>query len=702
MHSIDGSAALSLPPPRLAPLEWSDADEAFPFVVPEWESLGLASISPKVMGRHWLVLGDSGSGKTKSVIVPIAGAALRHRADDPRHRAAVLVIDPKFDLAPIIESLIAQQERKLITLDVDSCDRRISLFEGVRHRYSDPRDAVEYTLRNCSPAYVNEGDSKEQFWRVSGFQIIQALVGTDLACRAACNVSIWSLLLSELPEAARKTLRGFGLSTRDDNYYENARAFCAASVNRETALLQFADVCDAHKLPQYYTSVLRGLAGAPDGQRGSQISMAFQFLNELTHRELNAVVDLRPPGTGRGDVHYLSIHDIVENGEVLLFSPGLGTAIHDVVGRIVKTKFFEASFARHNKARPVFYICDEFQRFITSDPQSGEQSFLDRCRAYRVTCALATQSMASLAYGLQQARGGAGNVSSVLGILMNNTGNKLFFRNTDPETQETLERLFPRSPDANDPSLLALRPVSSLGVGECYFLFSDGRVGRGGVRLGASPDPSEIDVGSVPAVRLMGPMTFESVLALCDNIERLVRFQRATEINIEIDSPGGSAGSLQYLAAKIASWRAQGVRFHTTALLTVASAAAWVLSLGDIGCRRAHRFSRIMYHNWRYIPTQATPITKETALRLIDDLSHGDGAMEELLLEHLFPLSRSESAARTIDFDSAALKELDFGISGVQTLDRSLFQDIYRKLTLQERFLTAEQAQLVGFIDCVI
>ena len=701
IQSIDDSLAFPLPARNFAPLEWSDADEAFPFEVPEWENLGMARVSPRVMSRHHLFLGDTGSGKTKSGIKPVLAAALRYRSEDVLHRAAVLVIDPKFELAPVIEELLSGQERAVTTLAVAGPERRIGLFEGVHDRYGDPADAVAYTLANCCEAYVSQGRARDQFWRVSGRQIIEALVAADTACLKRCGMSIWSVLLSESNEDDRDGLRASGVSTRPGNYYANAYAFCSAALNRHRLLLRFADICDAQKLPRFHTSMLRGLYGAPDGQRGSQLSMAMQFLGELANRELNEAVDLCPPGTGV-EKGQLSIRAVVENGDVLLFSPGLGAGMHDTVGRIVKTKFFEASFARRNKERAVFYICDEFQRFITGDPQSGEQSFLDRCRAYRVVCALATQSMASLSYGLQQAQVGGEDLRASLGILMNNTGNKLFFRNTDQETQECLEKLFPRSPDPRDPSLLGLRPVSSLAVGECYYLFSDGRMGRGRVRLPGT-EQSDVDpLLDVPVVRLSGAMTLELVLSVCDTIERLVRFQRATEINIEIDSPGGSSGTLQYLVGKMTAWRAGGVRFHTTALLSAASAAALVLALGDHGCRRAHRFSRIMFHNGRYIPSQPVPITKEVAQRLIDDLMEGDHFIEKMVVDHLYRESGHVQPARMVAFDQPPLKELNLGISKRTTLDRPLFLQIYRTLAPQDRFITAQQALLLGFVDWIV
>jgi type IV secretory pathway TraG/TraD family ATPase VirD4 len=123
------------------------------------------------------------------------------------------------------------------------------------------------------------------------------------------------------------------------------------------------------------------------------------------------------------------------------------------LGRLIKTKFFQATRRRgeENLLRPVAYVCDEFHRFITGDPDSGEQSFLDCCRAYRGICVLATQSVASIRKAVSDSgdRLLEMNVFDCISIILSNTGTKLFFRNTDRDTQERLKALIPCHPKTN-------------------------------------------------------------------------------------------------------------------------------------------------------------------------------------------------------------------------------------------------------------
>lgn len=59
------------------PLEWADEPD---FALPgEW--LHMTSISPAMMSRHWMVLGETGSGKTKSVILPLLNSLLEYELE---------------------------------------------------------------------------------------------------------------------------------------------------------------------------------------------------------------------------------------------------------------------------------------------------------------------------------------------------------------------------------------------------------------------------------------------------------------------------------------------------------------------------------------------------------------------------------------------------------------------------------------------
>ena len=72
--------------------------------IPEWRMLygPLGNVPREVLTRHALVLGETGSGKTASAILPVVAAMARA----PRERlGAGFIIDPKRDLAPMLQRL---------------------------------------------------------------------------------------------------------------------------------------------------------------------------------------------------------------------------------------------------------------------------------------------------------------------------------------------------------------------------------------------------------------------------------------------------------------------------------------------------------------------------------------------------------------------------------------------------------------------
>jgi hypothetical protein len=182
-----------------------------------------------------------------------------------------------------------------------------------------------------------------------------------------------------------------------------------------------------------------------------------------------SVNPLEPPE----DELRLSVTDVLNNGDAVVYVPKSGSPIADMVGRCLKAKFFEFAFERENRARPFFYVVDEAHRFLTAGAQDGEQGLLDRCRAYRTGVVLATQSLAAMMHRLEQANAGR----SALAMILNNCGNALYFRTPDIQTQENLQQRIPMPPVPGRPHVLKVRPLTSLGVGQCYALRCDGTWG---------------------------------------------------------------------------------------------------------------------------------------------------------------------------------------------------------------------------------
>jgi hypothetical protein len=182
-------------------------------------------------------------------------------------------------------------------------------------------------------------------------------------------------------------------------------------------------------------------------------------VSELASEELSSCVSLNPLEAPQ---NALSVLDTLNDGDAVVYVPSLEpSTAAETAGRCIKTKFFEFAFQRANKVRPFFYIVDEAHRFISSGQQDGEQSLLDRCRAYRTGVVMATQSHASLAMRLEGSFGGR----HALDIILNNCGNSLYFRTPDIHTQNNLRDRIPEAPIAGRMHVVKVRPLASLNRG---------------------------------------------------------------------------------------------------------------------------------------------------------------------------------------------------------------------------------------------
>lgn len=100
--------------------------------------------------------------------------------------------------------------------------------------------------------------------------------------------------------------------------------------------------------------------------------------------------------------------------------------------------------------------------------------------------------------------------------------------------------------------------------------------------------------------RLVGEVGVESILSLCDRIDLALEYYQYADIVIQLASPGGAVTALEHFLTRLTQWRATpGVHIETVALTHAASAAALILSLGDIGCRSAYASSELLYHSSR-------------------------------------------------------------------------------------------------------
>ncbi len=521
------------------------------YAIPEWRHLlaGRSTLHHKEMTRHFMMLGETGSGKTWSGVLPLARAGMRYRENDAARRAGMLIVDPKAEIGPAIREIAAPER----IVNLASASSKIDFFEGVDRSALSAADV----LRRCKLVFFPDGRSitREAFWETAALTLIEDLIEFDMHSFRTTGRGGWDGLnafahreLERIREEARRLEEKERESEDGDTGEPHARspdrpAIPAAAMLRRHAGARHASLFEqitvaplrnepsAYFRPVKNALVLSALHGGFFGllenftrahgfprtirlrlSRWDQtnprtyrdvVAVAQTIVDTLLDELVNASVNLcpyEPQGVT------LSISEEVEKGRVLMFSPPLSYEVAgDYIGKAAKMLFFETVLRRrdvNDDTRPLFYICDEFQRFITDDPLTGEQSFLDRCRSYKAICILATQGISSLSCALRAGGGRADRVGDVVDIIFLNTGNKLFFRSTDSRSHQCLQRLIPQASQLGKPHLLDVRPPSTLEVGECYFVLCDGSWGRKKVELAPGDTDDEEDGSATMRGRL--------------------------------------------------------------------------------------------------------------------------------------------------------------------------------------------------------
>lgn len=115
------------------------------------------------------------------------------------------------------------------------------------------------------------------------------------------------------------------------------------------------------------------------------------------------------------------------------------------------------------------------------------------------------------------------------------------------------------------------------------------------------------------------PVSEHSALAVQEMCSILINYYQHSRIILKINSPGGEINSLMHLVNCFAHYRRNGIQMITQGELSVASAAAVLLSMGEIGERQLNSTNtQLLFHDARTNGTgeQTQRISSEIASRL--------------------------------------------------------------------------------------
>ena len=506
--------------------------------VPEWRALypPTGDVPRQTLTRHTLVLGETGSGKTASCVLPVVAAIARAPAE---RVGAALVIDPKRELAPALQSLAPQRlhhvRAETLILDV-MAGTRWSLEADItgKHWISAARKILFRiaSFAPGSPARVlhdhEPGTDNAEFFNREGTSLTEAVLAFILMMTDPCapdpgrwlghdpealewlqglvqrangrpgerppnivSLAAWALdgTLMSCPPSGRTVSLPTVADPEPRLEWLFARIANAAREYLRPEPGEGRDLCE--RILGYWTpmvSVDRQYAGV----RAVASVICSEWASPAIARTLYFGCETPPGLPEHGRVDFARLVAPGGPGDLVLFQPARDGR-DSLVAIALKALFFEAVLDDPQRSMNagdlplVGYIADEFHRFVTSDPTHGEQGFLDTCRSASAFCVLACQSASSIEHALAHGGGTPAQNHAAVSVLLNNTASKLIFRTTDPQTAERLAELSPCLPGLT--GVVRVRPPSTLAPGECYAILADGRFERRQLERFGPPAP---------------------------------------------------------------------------------------------------------------------------------------------------------------------------------------------------------------------
>lgn len=416
---------------------------------------GLDAIHPIDLA-HVLILGGTGSGKTRGTLEPLLRGMYNYTLEDGT-AMSLLVVDPKKELT----ANLMRGSRPLTV--IGECPPIRCFAAGL------PPGDIVHLLRELLGKPAEEG--RNRMWVQLADSVLESLLRleSDYAEKVP-----GASLIAHLAESLDLPMRGeFWLNAHEvlafsRRSYGNLRkvalklrfVLSEATVQSESANL-FADYSGSNELIEQWNYVLMSLD---------------PVVKTLCDKDFRRVIDASP--SPRPDQTYTDLRSLVNDGAVVLFHPS-EQASAAMAARVLKSQYYSAVFSRADMRRPVGVVIDEAHRFVTSDPNMGEAALLDRCRAFRTNVVLATQTVAAL----EHAMGSGPAAQNATRVLIANTPSRWFMRSTEAETPRLLRGLLPPPPWGSGEHVVDVRPPSQLRAGEAYWMLASGEWGRGQAEL---------------------------------------------------------------------------------------------------------------------------------------------------------------------------------------------------------------------------
>lgn len=405
-------------------------------------------LAQKDLFRHLLVLGATGSGKTRHVLIPLLANLLSQGADDPHRKCGAIIFDVKGDMTAHISAALQSAGRNPDDLRVIGRGGN-SWFDPFHDIQTDCRTVAERLIAIVQSLRSDRSHGNyEDFWGENLRRFLQA---------AAVLATVNGYGDMEGPDGLFRAVKLLAsLQSIDEG-----RTIPRATMEQVRSAASNQWICDrdAEMLTTFLQTDAIHLAR-------TTWSVVCNYANAYVSCLLDSkIAEILAPSPARP--HQFLPDQVMDLGLVVLIN--LSPIYYGPAARayqmMLKTAFQQSALARYtrvyfdgkrvrpvNRNRPVCMMIDEFPALVTPGTgDDGDAYFIDKARESKVACLLSAQGISGLR--------GQFLHPSRCHHLLNNCSYKIFLSCDCPETLDYFSQAVPH--EEVDESTLHLAPVDS-------------------------------------------------------------------------------------------------------------------------------------------------------------------------------------------------------------------------------------------------
>ena len=355
----------------------------------------------KSLYQNILITGTIGSGKTSSAIYPFSEQLIKYKSNSSKEKLGILCLDVKGNFYKQIR-FYAKKFGRLNDLIV------IGLNSKETYNPLDKPNLNPLVLANRLKTILTllSPNNSESFWLDKAEQLIaEAIKLCRLYNNGYVNFNELHKLINNKTYYLEKIkyLRNLFLSNK----------FSKINLYNLTSAINFFEN-EFFKLDERTISILK-----------SEITrITLPFVSDYNISRI-----FSPP---RNQITFRGFRNLISEGKIVVLSMNISefASLSKIIATYMKLDFQSEVMSSLNKkfSRPVAFICDEYQEYITS----SDANFFSESREAKCINIISTQSYSSLLNTIKD--------ESALKVIIQNLVNKLWFRTDDIFTIENAQK----------------------------------------------------------------------------------------------------------------------------------------------------------------------------------------------------------------------------------------------------------------------